>query len=68
MTPFTPAPPQKGAKLAKQQVQPLYDWLVEHGIDQTLAVIGGDTTTSMSDHKGGMLAHLENMLRQTLFC
>ena len=67
MTPFTPAHPQKGAKPAKQQAQPLYDWLVEHGIDQTLAVIGGDTTASMSGYKGGMLAHLESMLGRPCF-
>ena len=57
MTHFTPARAEKGAKPAKQQAQSLYDWLVEHGVGQTLAVIE-DTTASMSGHKGGMLAHL----------
>ena len=61
MTHFTPARAEKGAKPAKQQAQSLYDWLVEHGVGQTLAVIGEDATASMSGHKGGMLAHLENM-------
>ena len=66
MNHFTPAPAETGAKPAKQQAQFLYDWLVEHEIDQTLAVIG-DTTASKSGHKEEMLAHLENMLGKPYF-
>ena len=67
MTYFNPAPAEKGAKPAKQQAQSLYDWLVEHGVGQTLAVIGEDTTASMSVHKGGMPAHLEKMPGRSCF-
>ena len=67
MTHFTPARAETGAKPAEQQAQSLYDWLVEHGIDQALAVIGGDTTASMSGHREEMLTHLKNLLGRPYF-
>ena len=65
--PFHSAPTETGAKPAKQQAQSLHDWLIEHGIDQMVAVIFGDTIVSISGHKEGMLAHLESMLGRLCF-
>ena len=67
LTHYTPDPAEKGAKPAKQMAKSLYKWLVDHGIDKTLLVAGGDTTPSMSGYKGGMFAHLEKMLNKALF-
>ena len=67
LTHYTPDPAEKGAKPAKPMAKSLYKWLVDHGIDKTLLVAGGDTTPSMSGYKGGMFAHLEKMLNKALF-
>ena len=42
LTPYIPDPAEKGAKPAKQMAKSLYKWLVDHGIDKTLLVAGGD--------------------------
>ena len=67
ITHFTPDPAEQGAKPAYQQAKALYEFLVDHGIDNTVLVAGGDTTNSMSGAKGGLWAHLEEMLGRPLF-
>ena len=45
----------------------LYDFMVKHGWDKTVELIGGDSTNSNSGWKGGALAWLERSLRRKVF-
>ena len=54
--------PSKGPnKPAKEAATGLYNWMVPRGIDQTIIVIGSDSTNSMngSGNNGELLTHLE---------
>ena len=68
ITHFTPEEADKTAKPAYQQAKGLYEFLVDHGIDGSLLLVGGDTTNSMTGTKGGLWAHLEEMLGGRCFC
>ena len=41
--------------------------MVQHGVDKTVLVIGGDSTNSNTGWKGGMLAHLDKLLDRKCF-
>ena len=51
-------PESKTTKPAKQCALGLFEWLKDHDIDQSLEVIGSNTTNDMSGWKGGMLQHV----------
>ena len=40
----------------------MFEWIVTHGAQETLIIIGGDLTNAMTGWKGGSLTHLEKML------
>ena len=67
ITHFTPEEADKTAKPAYQQAKGLYEFLVDHRIDESLLLVIGDTTNSMTGAKGGLWAHLEEMLGRPLF-
>ena len=64
---FTPPEATPANKPAKQVAVVLHDWLVEHGQDTSVLVVGGDSTNSMSGWKGGSIAWLEKLLNRKLF-
>ena len=66
LTHFTPTsePPFKPAYI---QAKALYEFLVDHGLSESILLVGGDTTNSMSGAKGGLWAHLEEMIGRPLF-
>ena len=60
-----PAPlPMKPAEVVADG---LYEWLVEHGQDENILILGGDSTNSMSGWKGGSIALLEKKLNRRTF-
>ena len=59
---FTPESPQEKEKPAEKVAQGVFDWLSSHGAVESLKVIGGDSTNSMTGWKGGSLAFLERMM------
>ena len=64
---FTPEPATRSSKPARQEALALYEWMVEHGVDETVLVIGGDSTNPNTGRKGGMLTHLEKFLDRKCF-
>ena len=64
---YTPEPPTILNKPAKQAAIGLYEWMVDHGVDETVLVIGGDSTNSNTGWKGGMMTHLEELLGRKCF-
>ena len=56
-------------KPAKEAAIGLYNWMVLKGIDQTIIVIGSDSTNSMtgSGNDGGLLTHLEKLIGRKCF-
>ena len=62
--------PSKGPnKPAKEAAIGLYNWMVPRSIDQTIIVIGSDSTNSMtgSGNNGGLLTHLEKLIGRKCF-
>ena len=59
---YTPEPATRMSKAARQAAVGLHEWMVQHGVDETVLVIGGDSTNSNTGWKGGMLLHLEKLL------
>ena len=45
----------------------VYNWMVEHGVDKTVAVLGGDSTNKMSGKSGGSLTWVEKLLGRKTF-
>lgn len=65
---FTPGPSDKNKnKPAKVMAQELHSWLVENGIDETVLVLGGDSTNEMTGWSGGAIAWLEQLLERKCF-
>ena len=64
---FTPEPETRTSKPARQEAVGLYEWMVQHGVDKTLLVIGGDSTNPNTGWKGGMFTHLEKLLDRKCF-
>ena len=67
MTHYTPS---KGPnKPAKEAAIGVYNWMIPSGIDQTIIVIGSDSTNSMtgSGNDGGLLTHLEKLIGRKCF-
>ena len=40
----------------------VFEWVLAHGAKDTLILIGGDSTATMTGRKGGSYTHLERML------
>ena len=62
--------PSKGPnKPAKEAAIEVYNWMVPRGIDQTIIVIGSDSTNSMtgSGNDSGLLTHLEKLIGRKCF-
>ena len=59
---YTPGPPTLTSTPARQSAIGLHEWMVEYGVDETLLVIGGDSTNFNTGWKGGMLTHIEKLL------
>ena len=65
---FTPGPSDKTQnKPAKVIAQELHSWMVEYGIDETVEVLGGDSTNEMSGWSGGSIAWMERLLGRKVF-
>jgi hypothetical protein len=64
---FSTLPLTLGSKAARQEAVGLHEWMVQHGVDKTVLVIGGDSTNSNTGWKGGMLCHLEQLLQRKCF-
>ena len=47
--------------------QELHSWMVEYGIDETVLVLGGDSTNEMTGWSGGAIAWLERLLERKCF-
>ena len=62
--------PSKGPnKPAEEAAIGLYNWMVPRGIDQTIIVIGSDSTNSLtgSGNEGGLLTHVEKLFGRKCF-
>ena len=64
---YTPEPATRRSKPARQAAVALHEWMMQHGVDKTVMVLGGDSTNSNTGWKGGMLAHLEKLLDRKCF-
>ena len=60
-------PATRRSKPARQAAVALHEWMVQHGVDVTVLVLGGDSTNSNTGWKGGMIAHLERLLDRKCF-
>ena len=60
---YTPSEAVPPSTSAKEVATGLYEWLVEHGQDSSILVLGGDSKNSMSGWKGGAIALLERLLK-----
>ena len=63
-TPSEAIPPNKPAQ---EVAIGLYEWLVRHGQDSSILVLGGDSTNSMIGWKGGAIAWVEKYLNRKTF-
>ena len=59
---FTPPPAIPPSMPANEVAMFLADWLIDHGQDKNILVLGGDSTNSMSGWKGGSIALVEKQL------
>ena len=66
-THFTPGPSDKRNKPAEVIAQELHSWLVEHGIDERVQVLGGDSTNEMTGWLGGAIVWVERLLGRKCF-
>ena len=57
-----PSKPAKFDKPAKRIAAGVFDWINTHGARESVQVIGGDTTNTMTGWDGGALTHLEKKL------
>ena len=67
LTHFTPEPKTKRSKPARQCALGLVNWMNQHGLEEDIELIGSDTTSEMSGHKGGVLTHMEKLLGRRVF-
>ena len=67
LTNYTPESKTKTTKPAKQCALELFEWLKNLDINQSLEMIGSDTTNDMFGWKGGMLQHVQQLLGRRLF-
>ena len=49
---FKPAPGDRKNKPAKMAALSLHEWMVKHGVDQTVLVLGGDSTNENTGWQG----------------
>ena len=59
---FTKEPPTKGEKPALKIAQRIHTWLLDHGADDNLWMVSGDSTNTNSGLRGGVIAFLEKLL------
>ena len=67
---FTPMPSRKDENgkndkndlPAKKIAEGVFEWINIHGATESLAVIGGDSTNTITGYKGGAIYHVENMI------
>ena len=59
---FTPEEALAPYKPTYMEAKGIYEFLVSHGVDKTLEVVGGDSTNSNSGWKGGAIVWLEMMI------
>ena len=64
---YTPEEALAPHKPAYMEAKGLFDFMVKHGWDKTVELIGGDSTNSNSGWKGSALAWLERMLGRKVF-
>ena len=64
---FTPEPAEDPHNpAAKQIAKGVFDWISSHEAIETLMVIGGDSTNTITGYRGGAIAFLEEMLEHKL--
>ena len=63
---FTPDPSSKKAPAALQIASGVFEWIESHGVKETLMVIGGDSTNTITGPEGGAITHLEKLLNHKL--
>ena len=64
---YTPSEAVPPSTPAKEMAIGLHEWLVGHGQDSSILVLGGDSTNLMSGWKGGAIAWLERLLKRKVF-
>ena len=64
---YTPEAKTLVLKPAKQAALGLHRWMLEHGIDQDIEMVGSDTTNEMSGPDGGVITLLEGLLERRVF-
>ena len=63
---FTPDPATKNTKHAEQVANKLVKWYIDHGVDQTLLALGGDSTNVNTGWEGGTFHFVEEKLGKKL--
>lgn len=63
---FVPEEATKENKAAKQVSRKIVDWIIDHGVEDSLDAIGGDSTNSNTGWEGGSFTHIEAMLGKKL--
>ena len=61
---FTPEKPEGNEKPAQKIAQPIYEWLVERGLQKDLVLVSGDSTSTITGTWGGAIRHLEILLKR----
>ena len=49
---YTSEPATRRSKAARQAAVGLHEWMAQHGVDETMLVIGGDSNNSNTGWKG----------------
>ena len=58
---YTPAPGDHRNKPAKMAALSLHEWMVKHGVDQTVLVLGGDSTNENTGWQGSIKIQTNNL-------
>ena len=64
---FTPEEPNGSNKPAKEEAKKIYEWLKENKVEESIKLVGGDSTNSNTGWAGGAIAWLEKLLGKKLF-
>ena len=64
---FTPDEATPGSKPAKQEAKKIYDWMKKTKSEETVKLVGGDSTNPNTGWAGGVLAWLEKFLGRKVF-
>ena len=63
---FTPEPANKSMSPAESIAKSLASWIADHGLEETLVAVGGDSTNVNTGWKGGAIHYLEVKLGKKL--